>query len=111
LQTDIRTQAVFIARRCKPIHAALLAQVCKVAKLFAKHFKVPEQQRLLESTVVGIASGTPNRLNRLADLDALKLDRLRLLLLDVHLDAKQRRALLWLSVLLHTFAVHYDVGA
>ncbi len=67
-------------------------QECRVAKLFAKHFKVEEQQRLLEASVVGIASGTPNRLSKLADLDALKLDRLRLLVLDVHIDAKQRCA-------------------
>lgn len=63
-----------------------------MAKLFAKHFKVEEQQKLLDSTVVGIASGTPNRLNKLANLDSLKLDRLRLLVLDVHIDAKQRYA-------------------
>lgn len=65
-------------------------QECRIAKLFAKHFKVAEQEKLLESTVIGIASGTPNRLGKLADLAALKLDHLQLLILDVHLDAKQR---------------------
>ena len=65
-------------------------QACRIAKLFAKHFKVPEQQEVLEKEAVGIACGTPHRLCKLADLDALKLDNLRLLVLDVHLDAKQR---------------------
>lgn len=66
------------------------AQECRIAKLFAKHFKVAEQQKLLEGAAVGVASGTPNRLCKLADLGALKTDHLQLLVLDVHLDAKQR---------------------
>ncbi|CAL8463198.1 g2732 [Coccomyxa elongata] len=70
-----------------------LNKVCRIAKLFAKHFKVAEQQKLLQGTVVGMASGTPNRLCKLADMDALKLDHLQLLVLDVHLDAKQRTIL------------------
>ena len=61
-----------------------------MAKLFAKHMKLPEQQKHLEGHVLGIGCGTPNRLLKLADVDALKLDRLRLLVLDVQLDAKQR---------------------
>ncbi len=69
-------------------HAA--AQACRVAKLFAKHMKLPEQQKHLENHVLGIGCGTPNRLLKLADVDALKLDRLRLLVLDMQLDAKQR---------------------
>ncbi len=68
----------------------LLVQACRVVKLFAKHLKVPEQQKHLESSPVGIGCGTPNRVLKLADMDALKLDRLRLLVLDMKLDAKQR---------------------
>ena len=68
----------------------LLVQACRVAKLFAKHLKVPEQQKRLDSSPVGIGCGTPNRILKLADTDALKLDRLRLLVLDMQLDAKQR---------------------
>ena len=69
---------------------ALFAQACRIAKLFAKHMKLPEQQKHLESHVVGVSCGTPNRLLKLADVDALKLDRLKLLVLDMQLDAKQR---------------------
>lgn len=65
-------------------------QACKVAKLFAKHFKVPEQQALLTKTAPAIGVGTPHRLSQLAALGALKLDRLSLVLVDVALDAKQR---------------------
>ena len=67
-----------------------IAQACRIAKLFAKHMKVPEQQAHLDSHVVVIGCGTPNRLLKLADMDALKLDRLQLLVLDMQLDAKQR---------------------
>ncbi|EIE21356.1 hypothetical protein COCSUDRAFT_56575 [Coccomyxa subellipsoidea C-169] len=70
-----------------------LNKECRIAKLFAKHFKVAEQQKLLEGATVGVASGTPNRLCKLADLGALKTDHLQLLVVDVHLDAKQRTIL------------------
>ena len=73
-----------------PANSLLISQVCRIAKLFAKHLKVPEQQKHLQEHMVGIGCGTPNRLLKLADMDALKLDRLRLLVLDVQLDAKQR---------------------
>lgn len=73
-----------------PTNSLLISQVCRIAKLFAKHLKVPEQKKHLEEHVIGVGCGTPNRLLKLADMDALKLDRLRLLVLDVQLDAKQR---------------------
>ena len=65
-------------------------QACKVGKLFAKHFKVEEQRADLATRRLAAAVGTPNRLAKLADLGALRLDRLRLIAVDVHLDAKQR---------------------
>lgn len=69
------------------------AQAVKVGKLFAKHFKVGEQQEALSKAPLAIAVGTPNRLGKLADLGALRLDRVKYLLVDVALDAKQRCAL------------------
>ena len=80
---------------CMQAMHCLSLQACRIAKLFAKHIKVPEQQQHLDSHAVGIGCGTPNRLLKLADIDALKLGRLRLLVLDVQLDAKQR----WTSFL------------
>lgn len=65
-----------------------------MGKLFAKHFKVGEQQEALSKAPLAIATGTPNRMGKLADLGALRLDRLKYLLVDVALDAKQRCALI-----------------
>jgi hypothetical protein len=39
----------------------------RVAKLFAKHFKVPEQVEYLRTNDCRAAAGTPNRLVKLAD--------------------------------------------
>jgi protein CMS1 len=65
---------------------------CRVAKLFAKHFKVSEQIEYLEHNVLRVASGTPNRLAKLAEEEtaALKVDRLELVILDRHQDVKKR---------------------
>ena len=63
-----------------------------MAKLFAKHLKVGDQQAALLQGAPAIGVGTPHRLAQLAGLGALRLDRLRLVLLDVALDAKQRCA-------------------
>ena len=68
----------------------LLLQACRIGKLFAKHFKVAEQQDFLAVQPVCLAVGTPHRLLELAELASLKLDKLKLILLDVQLDAKQR---------------------
>lgn len=65
-------------------------QSCRVAKLFAKHFKVEEQQQVLAGQHVNIATGTPNRLCKLVDLGSLKLNRVQLVILDAGKDAKQR---------------------
>ena len=67
-----------------------MVQECRIAKLFAKHVKVEEQKTSLESHASGIACGTPHRLCKLADEGALSLQRLQLLVIDLHIDAKQR---------------------
>ena len=66
------------------------AQECRVAKLFAKHLKVGDQQAALLGGAPAIGVGTPHRLAQLAGLGALRLERLQLVLVDVALDAKQR---------------------
>jgi hypothetical protein len=60
----------------------------KVAKLFAKHFKVQEQMDLLSRNHFPIAVGTPNRINKLIELGALKLSKLQLVLIDIAQDSK-----------------------
>lgn len=65
-------------------------QACRVAKLFAKHFKVDEQEKELQARCVNIAVGTPNRIAKLAELGALNFGRLKLIVIDCALDAKER---------------------
>ncbi|TNY23607.1 U3-containing 90S pre-ribosomal complex subunit-domain containing protein [Rhodotorula diobovata] len=63
-----------------------------VAKLFAKHFKLSEHVEYMKKTHVGLAVGTPNRIEKLLnESDALHLTHLSHLILDVsHLDSKKR---------------------
>ncbi|CAG9460842.1 unnamed protein product [Pedinophyceae sp. YPF-701] len=67
-----------------------LSPKCRPAKLFARHFKAEEQVAWLKENRCQVAAGTPNRLLRLCEDDALRLSRVRLVLLHVARDAKQR---------------------
>ncbi|XP_061348366.1 uncharacterized protein LOC133293776 [Gastrolobium bilobum] len=60
---------------------------CHAAKLFSKHMKIEEQVSLLKDRV-NIASGTPSRIKKLIDTEALGLSRLKVLVLDMHPDVK-----------------------
>ncbi|KAL1295522.1 hypothetical protein HN51_056399 [Arachis hypogaea] len=60
---------------------------CHAAKLFSKHMKLEEQVSVLNNRV-NIASGTPSRIKKLIDTEALSLSRLQVLLLDIHPDVK-----------------------
>ncbi|MED6130893.1 hypothetical protein PIB30_004753 [Stylosanthes scabra] len=60
---------------------------CHAAKLFSKHMKLEEQISVLKNRV-NIASGTPSRIKKLIDTEALSLSRLQVLLLDIHPDVK-----------------------
>ncbi|GAV58954.1 hypothetical protein CFOL_v3_02487 [Cephalotus follicularis] len=64
-----------------------LTKECHSAKLFSKHMKVEEQVSLLKSRV-NIASGTPSRIKKLIDIEALGLSRLAVIVLDIHRDVK-----------------------
>ncbi|KAI1427159.1 U3-containing 90S pre-ribosomal complex subunit-domain containing protein [Xylaria sp. FL1777] len=62
-----------------------------VGKLFAKHIKIEETKKFLESHRTGVAVGTPVRLNDLVDSGTLKLDKLERLVVDAsHIDQKKR---------------------
>ncbi|KAM1797646.1 hypothetical protein ACFX12_031804 [Malus domestica] len=65
----------------------LLTNECRAAKLFSKHMKVEEQVSLLKNRI-NIASGTPNRIKKLIDIEALGLSRLSVIVLDMHPDVK-----------------------
>ena len=59
----------------------------KIAKLYAKHFKVHEQVKMLQEKIV-IGVGTPNRLNKLIEVGALSLAETEILVIDSHKDSK-----------------------
>ncbi|XP_066346902.1 uncharacterized protein [Miscanthus floridulus] len=60
---------------------------CRPVKLFAKHLKVEQQVAMLQARV-NIACGTPSRIKKLIDMEALSLSRLKLVVLDMQKDAK-----------------------
>lgn len=64
-----------------------LTKECQAVKLFSKHLKVEEQVELLKKRV-NIASGTPSRIKKLCELDALGFSRLNVIVLDMHTDVK-----------------------
>ncbi|CEP08384.1 hypothetical protein [Parasitella parasitica] len=65
------------------------ASTAKVAKLFAKHFKIEDQIWFLEHESIHMGVGTPNRLQALVDQGHLKLDNLELLVIDTERNAKK----------------------
>ncbi|KAL3572887.1 hypothetical protein D5086_026791 [Populus alba] len=64
-----------------------LTKECHAAKLFSKHMKVEEQVAMLKKRV-NFASGTPSRIKKLIDIEALGLSRLTMIVLDMHADVK-----------------------
>lgn len=70
-----------------------LNRECRIAKLFAKHFKVHEQVEVLKSQPAAVGAGTPNRLRKLVEEQALTLEKIRYIVLDARLDVKKRTIL------------------
>ncbi|KAJ4892216.1 Uncharacterized protein Rs2_31964 [Raphanus sativus] len=64
-----------------------LTKQCPALKLFSKHLKVEEQVSLLKKRV-NIGSGTPSRIKKLIDIEALGLSRLDMIVLDMDTDVK-----------------------
>lgn len=64
-----------------------LTSECRAAKLFSKHMKIEEQASALKNSV-NIASGTPSRIKKLIDVEALGLSRLAVIVLDMKTDTK-----------------------
>lgn len=79
------------AIRCVDVVRALRVFADKglvIGKLFAKHLKMTDQIHFLAHHCVRIVVGNPNRIAKLIDERALDLSELRLVLLDMHRDAK-----------------------
>ncbi|KAK9288880.1 hypothetical protein L1049_017346 [Liquidambar formosana] len=64
-----------------------LTMECHAVKLFSKHMKVEDQVSLLKNRV-NIASGTPSRIKKLIDMEALGISRLDVIVLDMQTDVK-----------------------
>ncbi|GER41661.1 ATP-dependent RNA helicase DDX1 [Striga asiatica] len=64
-----------------------LTKECHAAKLFSKHMKIEEQVSVLTNRV-NIASGTPSRIKKLINMEALGMSRLALIVLDMYTDVK-----------------------
>lgn len=62
---------------------------CRVAKLFAKHMKSDEQAKQLASMYLPIAVGTPARVKKLLEMDALSLKHTTHVIFDMEKDKKQ----------------------
>jgi len=64
---------------------------CKTAKLFAKHFKVSEQEKFLQQNIVHMCVGTPNRISKLLETGSLLTDHLKHVVVDWrYADVKKR---------------------
>ncbi|KAI1611251.1 U3-containing 90S pre-ribosomal complex subunit-domain containing protein [Exophiala viscosa] len=63
----------------------------KVAKLIAKHMKLKDNIEYMQKTNVGIAVGTPMRIKDLIDADAIRTDRIQMVVVDgSYRDEKKR---------------------
>ncbi|CAL1366114.1 unnamed protein product [Linum trigynum] len=64
-----------------------LTKECHAGKLFSKHMKVEEQVAILKNRV-NFASGTPSRIKKLIDIEAIGVSRLKVVVLDLQQDVK-----------------------
>ena len=76
------------ARRCVAVLKAISSLKVRCAKLFAKHMDLQQQISQLSSTPFPIAVGTPNRILKLCEDEALNLDSTEFVFIDGHEDAK-----------------------
>ncbi|KAJ2485330.1 hypothetical protein IWW37_005972, partial [Coemansia sp. RSA 2050] len=80
-----------------------------VLKLFSRHIKISAQQKTLKTTAVDIAVGTPNRILKLLTEGALKVNRLRLVVIDCWQDDKMRVVIDMDDTRKDLFAIWQDV--
>lgn len=60
-----------------------------MGKLFAKHIKVSEQAEQLERLFFPVSVGTPGRVKKLLEMDALSLQHTKFIMIDMQKDKKQ----------------------
>jgi hypothetical protein len=78
------------ARRAVSILKELAPSKIRVAKLFAKHMTIEDQESMLHGSTFGIGVGTPHRLLTLArgNSATLSLQKTQLIILDTHVNPK-----------------------
>lgn len=76
------------ALRCVELLKPIGKLRCIVGKLFAKHMTPAQQHKFLEQRRMAIVVGTPNRLLRLLDDEALKLFKCNTLIIDMKPSVK-----------------------
>mmetsp|Transcript_16934 Transcript_16934/g.46860 ORF Transcript_16934/g.46860 Transcript_16934/m.46860 type:complete len:268 (-) Transcript_16934:904-1707(-) len=76
------------ARRAVDLLKELAPYRLRVAKLFAKHLSVKEQENMLSDAAYPIAIGTPHRLATLADSGHLSFAESKLVVLDAFVNPK-----------------------
>ncbi|KAI8446498.1 U3-containing 90S pre-ribosomal complex subunit-domain containing protein [Phakopsora pachyrhizi] len=75
-------RVIDLCREVKPLIKSM-KESGEVAKLFARHIKLKQHMDQLNSAKTSIGVGTPDRIAKLMDCGALKLDRLKWMILDV----------------------------
>ncbi|KAJ2013365.1 hypothetical protein GGI06_003841 [Coemansia sp. S85] len=80
-----------------------------VLKLFSRHIKIADQQKALKTTAVDVAVGTPNRILKLMTGGELKVNRLRLVVIDCWQDDKMRVVIDMDDTRKDLFAIWQDV--
>jgi protein CMS1 len=82
------------AIRCVEVIKCLpnIQKLCKIGKMFSKHFKLEEQVELLQKYVYRVIVGTPARLQKLHEETGL-FDQVNIILLDMKKDSKERTLL------------------
>ncbi|KAJ1939567.1 hypothetical protein GGF37_004346 [Kickxella alabastrina] len=78
-------RVVDLVRRLRPVSTKR-----PVMKLFSRHLKIQDQKKALADGAVDVAVGTPNRILKLLEEKDLKVNRLRLVVIDCWQDDKMR---------------------
>lgn len=81
------------ALRAVEINKHLTPFKCRVAKLFGKHIKLSEQTEQLAKTYCPIAVGTPGRVKKLLEAQALSLQHTTHVILDMEKNKKEQTIL------------------
>lgn len=76
-----------LIKRLRPVNQK---QQRPVMKLFSRHIKLEQHREMLKEAKVDLAVGTPNRIHKLLKTRDLKVNRLRLVVIDCWQDNKMR---------------------